>query len=67
MQSKVTESEKIKNCEIVFDGFTGFTPVQYNLMTILLSMCPKIYVSLTIDASERENSVRGREELFFHE
>ncbi len=29
------------------------------------SMCPKIYVSLTIDASERENSVRGREELFF--
>ena len=63
--SKVTESERIKNCEIVFDGFTGFTPVQYNLMTILLSMCPKIYVSLTIDASERENSVRGREELFF--
>ena len=35
--SKVTESERIKNCEIVFDGFTGFTPVQYNLMTILLS------------------------------
>ena len=63
--NKVTESERIKNCEIVFDGFTGFTPVQYNLLTILLSMCPKIYVSLTIDASERENSVRGREELFF--
>ena len=63
--SKVTESERIKNCEIAFDGFTGFTPVQYNLLTILLSMCPKIYVSLTIDASERENSVRGREELFF--
>ena len=63
--NKVTESERIKNCEIVFDGFTGFTPVQYNLLTNLLSMCPKIYVSLTIDASERENSVRGREELFF--
>ena len=63
--SKVTESERIKNCEIAFDGFTGFTPVQYNLLTILLSMCPKIYVSLTIDASERENSVKGREELFF--
>lgn len=62
---RIEDSRRIRNCEIAFDGFTGFTPVQYKLLTILLKMCPKIFVTLTIDINEKTNVVAGREELFY--
>ncbi|MDY5807778.1 MAG: hypothetical protein SPM04_09590, partial [Lachnospira sp.] len=35
----VEESERIRNSELVFDGFTGFTPIQYKLIRILAGCC----------------------------
>lgn len=62
---KITESDKIKGSVIAFDGFTGFTPVQYRLMSILLDMCNEIKVALTIDEAEHANINEGIENLFY--
>lgn len=65
MCRKVTESLKIRGSVIAFDGFTGFTPVQYRLMAILLDMCKEVKVALTIDISEHANINEGIESLFY--
>lgn len=65
MCRKVTESAKIRGSIIAFDGFTGFTPVQYRLMSILLDMCSEVKVALTIDANEHANVNEGIENLFY--
>lgn len=45
-------SSKLKDSEMLFDGFTGFTPVQVNVIRELLLLAGKISVTVTMDASE---------------
>ena len=45
----VSESELLRESTIVLSGFTGFTPVQYELLTKLFSVCADVYVSVTVD------------------
>lgn len=61
----VGKSKMISNSEIVFDGFTGFTPVQYKLLRLLLLQCEQVTITLTMDPSESINVVNGVENLFF--
>ena len=61
----IDKSSIIKKSEIVFDGFTGFTPIQYNLMVLLLQLCNQITVTVTIDAKEKLNVMEGMHNLFF--
>ena len=61
----IDKSSIIKKSEIVFDGFTGFTPIQYNLMVLLLQLCHQITVTVTIDAKEKLNVMEGMHNLFF--
>ncbi len=63
---KVIEKSKIiSNSEIIFDGFTGFTPIQYKLLNLLLTICQNVYVTVTIDAREKINVRDGMHNLFF--
>lgn len=58
------KSEKLKKSVVIFDGFTGFTPVQYMLIESLLLITQDIYVSLISD--ERDGLLYNREyELFY--
>ena len=41
-------SRFLKNCVIVLEGFTGFTPSQYELLRKLLQLAKTVYVSVTI-------------------
>lgn len=47
------QSKWIRNCVFCFDGFTGFTPAQYKVLTKLMGMAKKVVVTVTMD--EREN------------
>jgi ATP-dependent helicase/nuclease subunit B len=43
------KSEIIRDSVIVFDGFTGFTPIQYRVIKELLRLCREIIFTITID------------------
>ena len=47
-------SQKLKGAEILFDGFTGFTPIQINVIRELLVISSRVCVTVTMD--ERENA-----------
>lgn len=61
----VGRSEIIKNSVIVFDGFTGFTPIQYRLIQELLRLTKRVIVSITIDIQENPFKIGGEQELFY--
>lgn len=62
-----TQSRIIKNSVIAFDGFTGFTPVQYKFIESLMKNCLDMYITVVIDTSVKEDiySVKGEHELFY--
>ncbi|MBE5971965.1 MAG: helicase-exonuclease AddAB subunit AddB [Lachnoclostridium sp.] len=43
----VGQSELLKGSVMVLDGYTGFTPVQYRLIGLLLNICKDVYVTVT--------------------
>lgn len=61
----VERSKLIAGSEIIFDGFTGFTPIQYKLMRLLLVYSKGIKISVTIDKKERPTGHEGWNNLFF--
>ena len=60
------DSNIIKDSVIVFDEFTGFTPIQNQLLRKLLVLSERIIVSVTMDAGE-DLPLQGRAGTFFHE
>ena len=49
---------------LVFDGFTGFTPIQNNVLYRLMGIVSDIYVTVTIDPAEDIYSYHDMQELF---
>lgn len=43
------KSDLIRNSCVVFDGFTGFTPVQMKVLGKLMSLCDMVYITLTLE------------------
>ncbi|WP_310604007.1 helicase-exonuclease AddAB subunit AddB [Anaerosporobacter sp.] len=64
LYEKVENSKFVRDSVICFDGFTGFTPSQTKLLTKLIRLCKKVYVTVTID--EREQTVPDAEYQLFH-
>lgn len=60
LAQEADRSALLKDCVLVLDGFTGFTPVQYALLEHLMKFAKDIYVTVTMD--ERE-TLGGREEM----
>lgn len=57
----ITQSDIIKNSIICLDGFTGFTPAQYKLLTILMKNAKKVIITLTVDVRENNKAVKEYE------
>lgn len=58
------ESKILKDSVLILDEFTGFTPVQVELLRRLMPICKEIWVSLTIDEKENFFYSKGVHELF---
>jgi ATP-dependent helicase/nuclease subunit B len=58
------KSELIRGAVLVFDEFTGFTPIQNRLLRVLFPMVEKVMVSVSIDSREDFYHSRGTHELF---
>lgn len=58
------QSELIKSSTICLDGFTGFTPVQYRLLGLLIKCARMVYVTVTLPFTENPYQMRGEQELF---
>lgn len=58
------KSGRLKKSVVIFDGFTGFTPVQYSLIESLLQISRDIHVTVLTDT--RDNCVYNtKHELFY--
>lgn len=54
----VPQSEKVRGSVIILDGFTGFTPLQYQVLEEILQYAKHVVCAVT------EDEKGGREELF---
>ncbi len=45
----------LRDSTLIFDSFTGFTPVQYTFIEALLTQCRDIYICITRSKGERGN------------
>ena len=62
---KIPESEIIKNSVVTLDGYTGFTPLQYRLIELLIRHCKKVIVTVTIDPQAKPYEMAGHQDLFY--
>ncbi len=49
---------------VVFDGFTGFTPIQTKVIGELMTLCGEVIVTLTLGAEEDPYRLDGEQKLF---
>ena len=61
----VEKSEIVKDSIVVFDGFTGFTPIQNRLIQRLMQIAETVIVSVIIDVKENPFIIAGEQELFY--
>lgn len=59
------KSEIVKDAVVVFDGFTGFTPIQSNFIGELMLSAKEIIVTVTIDKREDPFFLDGEQNLFY--
>lgn len=60
LAKELYKSALIPGSVVVFDGFTGFTPIQENVIGVLLELCDKVIVTITSEKKEEDKS----QELF---
>ena len=63
--SAIPDSSILPDSVIVFDGFTGFTPVQNRVIGALMSRCSEMIVTLECSDDEDVTAPAGEEELFY--
>lgn len=64
LREALPKSEIIRDCVIAFDGFTGFTPIQYRVIQELMRLTKRVIITITIDTRENPFQVDGEQKLF---
>ena len=64
LSETVQESELLRGAEIYFDGFTGFTPIQYQVIEALMKHAANLHFVFTMDGDLFGNNGYGENELF---
>lgn len=61
---RIGESKLIQDSTVFLDGFTGFTPVQNQVVKEMLNLCDSVIVAATIDEREDPFHCDGSHRLF---
>lgn len=61
---RMGESRLVRGSMVILDGFTGFTPVQNQVVGELLQLCERVMVTGTIDKEEDAFHYEGPHRLF---
>jgi len=61
----IPDSDMVKNSIFALDGFTGFTPVQNEVLQYLMKLTEKTYVTVTLDAKEDPMKIGSEHRLFY--
>ena len=64
LRRSLAKSKILPDSVVVFDGFTGFTPIQNRLIQELMRVCAEIIVTVTIGAEEDPYQSDGEQKLF---
>lgn len=64
MLAVMEKSHFFEDAVVAFDGFTGFTPVQYRIIDKIIGTAKKVIITATLPNDEPYNVFRGEEELF---
>lgn len=64
MLSVMERSGFFKGADVVFDGFTGFTPVQYRIIEQIMKVARQVTITVTLPEDEPYNVIYGDEDLF---
>ncbi len=60
----IEDSKMLENAVFVFDGFTGFTPLQNEILRTILPMIQDAYITVNMDAAENVIGSCKEYELF---
>lgn len=64
LRRSLVKSKILPDSVVVFDGFTGFTPIQNRLIQELMCVCAETIVTVTIGAEEDPYQPDGEQKLF---
>ena len=64
LRRSLVKSKILQGSVVVFDGFTGFTPIQNRLIQELMRVCAETIVTVTIGAKEDPYQMDGEQKLF---
>lgn len=65
LAKEIQFSEKLKGSVLLLDGYTGFTPVQLEVLRELLAVCERVSVMVTMDVREQFLAMGKPHELFY--
>ena len=64
LRRSLVKSKILPDSVVVFDGFTGFTPIQNRLIQELMRVCEETIVTVTISEEEDPYQMDGEQKLF---
>ena len=59
------DSSKMRESEVILDGYTGFTPVQYRVLEQMMTCCRRIRVAVTVEKDALPYKEGGIQNLFY--
>ena len=65
LRRKLVHSEILKGSVVVFDGFTGFTPIQNRLIQEIMTLADEVLVTVTLSEEDDPFQMDGEQKLFY--
>jgi helicase-exonuclease AddAB, AddB subunit len=60
----ISKSKLIASSEFVIDGYTGFTPIQYKVLRLLIKYAKKVTVAISVRLEEFQDKTMSEYEFF---